>query len=119
GHNKDFSDGLKLFDRYFIGPIKMPLNLFTRCCGPEENMIYRVDAAWFENHVTELEKVIETNGDMPPMIVHYVDGIFELNDGNHRLEAYKRKGVTEYFVIVWITKKEEYDEFITKYAQYL
>lgn len=35
---KEFSDGLKLFDRYFMGPVKMPLNLFKRCCGPEENM---------------------------------------------------------------------------------
>ena len=24
GHNKEFSDGLKLFDRYFIGPGKYP-----------------------------------------------------------------------------------------------
>lgn len=28
GHNKDFSDGLKLFDRYYIGPINMPLSFF-------------------------------------------------------------------------------------------
>ena len=38
GHNAEFSHGLKLFDRYFLGPIKMPLFLFSRCCGPEENM---------------------------------------------------------------------------------
>jgi len=38
GHNKEFSDGLKLFDRYFLGPVKMPLSLFNRCCGPEDNM---------------------------------------------------------------------------------
>lgn len=43
GHNKDFSDGLKLFDRYYIGPVKMPLNLFERCCGPEETMKWRVE----------------------------------------------------------------------------
>lgn len=116
GHNREFSDGLKLFDRYFIGPIKMPLNLFKRCCGPEENIKYRVEANWFEKHVSELEKVIEANCDMPPMIVHYVDGAFELNDGNHRHEAYKRRGIDEYFVIVWITEKEEYDDFLSKYT---
>jgi len=82
-------------------------------------MKYRVDAEWFERHVSELEKVIEDNCDMPPMIVHYVEGAFELNDGNHRLEAYKRKGIEEYFVIVWITEKEEYYEFISKYSEYL
>lgn len=119
GHNKDFSDGLKLFDRYFLGPVKMPLNLFSRCCGPEQDMKYQIPEEWFEKHVLELENVIQTEKDMPPLIVHYVDSGFELNDGNHRLEAYKRLGINEYFVIIWITEKEEYDEFISKYKQYL
>lgn len=118
GHNKDFSDGLKLTDRYFLGPVKMPLDLFTRCCGPEENMKYKVDKEWFERHVSELENVIKTTDDMPPLIAHYVDSGFELNDGNHRLEAYSRLGISEYFVIIWITEKSEYDEFISKYGSY-
>lgn len=119
GHNKDFSDGLKLFDRYFLGPMKMPLNLFSRCCGPEENMKYRVNAEWFEKHVTELMDVIEKKDDMPPLIVHYVDGEFELNDGNHRHEAYARLGIEEYYVIVWITEKAEYDEFMERYGKFV
>lgn len=119
GNNKEFSDGLKLFDRFFIGPVKMPLKLFTRCCGPEENMKYRVNGEWFEYHVNELAEVIRKEKDMPPLIVHYVDGGFELNDGNHRYEAYSRLGIEEYYVIVWITEKYEFDEFIKKYSNYL
>ncbi|MBZ9689334.1 ParB N-terminal domain-containing protein [Clostridium estertheticum] len=119
GHNKGFSDGLKLFDRYFLGPIKMPLSLFSRCCGPEAYMKYRVNADWFEQHVTKLESVIQSEKDMPPLIVHFVDGQFELNDGNHRFEAYSRLGVKEYYVIVWITEKHEYDLFLSKYSEYL
>lgn len=119
GHNKEFSDGLKLFDRFFIGPVKMPLKLFTRCCGPEENMKYRVDGEWFEYHVNELAETIKKEKDMPPLIVHYVDGGFELNDGNHRYEAYSRLGIEEYYVIVWITEKYEYDDFVEKYSDYL
>lgn len=119
GRNKDFSDGLKLFDRYFLGPIKMPLSLFTRCCGPEENMKWRINEEWFEKHVSELEEVIKRENDMPPLIVHYLiengKDYFELNDGNHRFEAYKRLGIEEYYVIVWITEKEEYDLFVKKY----
>ena len=41
GHNKPFSDGLKLDKRFYIGPLEMPLALFTRCCGPEDT-IYAV-----------------------------------------------------------------------------
>lgn len=119
GNNKEFSDGLRLFDRFFIGPVKMPLKLFTRCCGPEENMKYRVNGEWFEYHVNELAEVIKKEKDMPPLIVHYVDGGFELNDGNHRYEAYSRLGIEEYYVIVWITEKYEYDDFIKKYSDYL
>ena len=119
GHNKEFSDGLKLFDRYFLGPVKMPLSLFPRCCGPEETMRFKIPEAWFEKHVAHLEEVMKTAEDMPPFIVHYVEHGFELNDGNHRSEACKRLGITEYPVIVWITEKSEYEEFMQKYGRYL
>lgn len=56
---------------------------------------------------------------MPPLIVHYVNGEFELNDGNHRLEAYSRLGIKEYYVIIWITEKEEYAVFIEEYSKYM
>ena len=72
GHNKDFSDGLKLYDRYFLGPVKMPLSLLTRCCGPEENMKWRINEEWFEKHVNELSEVLKKETDMPPLIVHYL-----------------------------------------------
>lgn len=119
GHNKELSDGLKLFDRYFLGPIKMPLSLFKRCCGPEDDMKWQIPQENFEKKVKELELVIGKEKDMPPLIVHYVDGEFELNDGNHRLQAYSNLGVEEYYVIVWITEKEEYVEFIEKYSKYM
>lgn len=119
GHNKEFSDGLKLFDRYFLGPVKMPLSLFKRCCGPEPDMKYHVPADRFEAKVKALQKIIAENNDMPPLIVHYVEGAFELNDGNHRFEAYSRMGVAACYVIVWITEKEEYADFMEKYAKYM
>lgn len=119
GHNQAFSDGLKLYDRYYIGPIQMPVRFFHRCCGPEEEMTYRVDSVWFEKHVEELKEVLANSPDMPPLIVHYIDGDFELNDGNHRLEAYQRMGVKEIPVIVWITESEEKEEFQKKYGEYV
>lgn len=119
GHNRELSDGLKRFDRYFLGPIKMPLSLFSRCCGPEETMKYRIPQEDFERKVKRLEQVISAGEDMPPLIVHYVDKGFELNDGNHRFEVYRRLGIKEYYVIVWITEKEEYAEFMDQYSKYM
>lgn len=115
GHNKAFSDGLKIYDRYFIGPVIMPLHLFCRCCGPEENMKYQVDKEWFEKHVEKLRQVLLAVEDMPPLIANYVDGHFELNDGNHRFEALKRLGRCEYPFIIWITEKKDYDDFLAKF----
>ena len=116
GHNKAFSDGLKLFDRYCLGPYTMSLSLFSRCCGPEENMKYQVNAEWFEKRVQSLKKTLQSNDDMPPLIVHYVDHGFELCDGNHRFEVLTQLSVKEYPVIVWITEKDEYEEFVGKYT---
>ena len=53
---------------------------------------------------------------MPPLIVHYVDGDFELNDGNHRHKAMENLGITDTWVIVWITEPEEYEDFMAKYG---
>ena len=55
----------------------------------------------------------------PPLIVHFYDHKWELNDGNHRHEAYKRLGIIEYPVIVWITEKEEYEELLIRYSEFL
>jgi len=56
---------------------------------------------------------------MPPLIVHFVDGQFEINDGNHRFEAYSRLGIKESYVIVWITERHEYDLFLSRHSGYL
>lgn len=118
-NNIELSDGLKLLERFFLGPIKMPLSLFSRCCGPEENMKWKVNAEWFEKHVARLENVIKIENDLPPLIAHYIDEGFELNDGNHRLEAYSRLGIKEIYVIIWITEKHEYELFLSKHSEYL
>ncbi len=115
GDNKAFSDGLKLFDRFYIGPLNMPLSLFRRCSGPEENMKYHENKEWFEKRVAALKDTFGTTKDMPPLIVHYVDHDFELCDGNHRFEALKQLNIKEYPVIFWITEQDEYDEFVEKF----
>ena len=116
GRNIPFSDGLKLTDRYYFSPALMPLKLFRRCAGPEADMKFRIDPDWFAYKVTELEKVIRENADMPPLIVHYTKDGFELNDGNHRHRAYENLGVENGWVIIWITEEEEYRAFLAQYG---
>lgn len=111
GCNVEFSQGLKREKRYFFGPVELPLSLFCRNTGPEQGMKYRTDQAGFEQRVGRLEERILLHADLPPLIVNYSGGVFEMNDGNHRLEAFRRLGVEKYFVVVWCTDPGEQREF--------
>ena len=55
---------------------------------------------------------------MPPLIVHYTRDGFELNDGNHRYQAYENLGVENVWVIVWITEEDEYQDYMNRYGEY-
>lgn len=119
GRNIPFSDGLKLFDRYYFSPALFPIRLFGRCTGPEPDMKYQIDKVWWKQRVAALEKSIQADKDMPPLIVHYVDGEFELNDGNHRHKAYENLGIENAWVIIWITEDAELDDFTARYGEYV
>lgn len=119
GRNIPFSDGLKLFDRYYFSPALFPTCLFKRCTGPEPDMKYQIDPDWWQQRVASLENIIQTEPDLPPLMVHYVDGAFELNDGNHRHKAYENLGIENVWVIIWITEEAELDDFTAKYGAYV
>ena len=56
GRNIPFSDGLKLFDRYYFSPALFPIRLFRRCAGPEKEMKDQIDKDWWAIRVADLEK---------------------------------------------------------------
>ena len=122
GHNKPFSDGLRELDRIYHPPVSFPLSLLKRNTGPEPEMRWRIHPEWFESHVGRLMEPIRAGADLPPLIVHYwipegqTEGEFEMNDGNHRLEAFKRLGIERYHVILWCTEKHEYEQLLARYG---
>lgn len=119
GNNIAFSDGLKLEKRQYIGPLNMPLHLFQRCCGPEENMIYKINEDGFLWRVSEIAKRRESGWDMPPLIINYSDNVFELNDGNHRYQAMINSGINKCDVIIWTTGIEDYQQFLEQYREFI
>jgi hypothetical protein len=125
GHNKPFSDGLRLHDRIFHAPASFPLNLLMRNTGPEPEMRWQIHPEWFETRVSQLMDAIKAGADLPPLIVHYwipegkTNGEFEMNDGNHRLEGFKRLGIERYHVIFWCTEQHEYDQLMERYGHLL
>jgi hypothetical protein len=119
GNNKAFSDGLSLQRRYYIGPVEFPTSLLCRCCGPEENMRYRVNAGGFERKVAALMSAIASGNDLPPIMVNFANGELTLNDGNHRFEAYTRLGMQKCYAIIWMSSESDVAEFEEKYKDIL
>lgn len=117
--NKIFSDGLYLEERYYIGPIMMPVNFFHRSSGPEEGMKWRVDATVFEEKTNCWMDKIKLAEKVPPLIISYFENSFEINCNNPLFEALVRMNIKEFPVIIWITLRKDYEDFRQKYAEYV
>lgn len=116
--NKGFSDGLYKADRFYLGPLAMPLELFQRNCGSEEGMKWQVEQEVFELRVDEWMERIDLKQTLPPIIVGYEAGQFEINCNSPLFEALIRKEITYFPMIVWCSSKEDYDGFRNKYVAY-
>lgn len=110
GDNPDFSKGLKLAKRYYLGPVKFKLDLIERICGPEPEMKYKIDPEYFQYYISEMTKSIESGWEVPPLIINYDKGMFTLNDGNHRHAALTSMGIESYWVIFWVTEESDFNE---------
>ena len=117
--NLPFSQGLKKCERYYFAPMRLPLGILKRCCGFEDEMPFKVSRESFDYRVEHLVQAVRASADIPPLIVEYGADEFIVSDGNHRHEAFRRAGVTEYFAIVWITDDAELVEFIGRYSSYI
>lgn len=115
GNNVAFSKGLKLESRVFERPKMMALSQFTRCCGPEDSMKYFEPREAFESRVHAMVEAVQDGWEMPPLIIKYSGDTYELNDGNHRLEALKRLGFERYWIILWDTEYDYVERLIKKY----
>lgn len=116
--NKEFSNGLYLEERYFVGPVKMPLTLFHRSSGPEKQMKWRVNVTVFLHRVQMWTERIADGGTTPPLIIGYADGTFEINCDNPLFEALTHIRRESYPVIIWMTKRTDYEEFRKKYGDF-
>lgn len=107
GNNPEFSKGLKLYKRYWLGPVMCDLNKLKRCCGPEQDIKFYEPVENWERRINTLMDLINNGWDMPPLIVNDENGYFEVNDGNHRHEAMIRLGIKKYWVIFWGTTSKK------------
>lgn len=107
GDNLPLSDGLKLQQRYWIGPVMMPLELLQRCYGPEPSMEFVAEKEGWEQHLARMSAALERGWSPPPLIAQFrTDGVFSLRDGNHRHETLRRARVERYWSVIWCDSEE-------------
>lgn len=116
--NQAFSDGLRREERFYLGPLALPLQLLERSSGPEDEMKWKVDADIFERRVAEWRAKIKNKQFLPPIIAGYTEDGFEINCNNPLFEALLRENTAYFPVIIWSTKECDYKDFLKKYTPY-
>lgn len=101
GDNVPFSEGLKLQRRYWAGPVLIPLNQLKRCCGPEEDMEFRVSADHWDKKIASFRDLIRNGWEYAPLIVQIAQDRLIVSDGNHRYEALRTLNHEDCWVILW------------------
>ena len=106
-------------ERFWVGPLELPIDRLVRQYGPEDAMPWQEPPARWEERVTALLNTFAHPLDMPPMIARAVPeeaaaGRFRLllNDGAHRHEALKRLGETTFWVLVWFDSAAQQQAFM-------
>jgi hypothetical protein len=107
GKNIEFADGLLLERRYYLGPVKTDITKFNMEEGAPSYLTRENDIEWFFTVVDKMKSAYDS-WDMPPLIVNYINGIYEVNDGRHRYEALRQMGVKEAYTVFWMSSEEDY-----------
>lgn len=98
--NPGFADGLLLEERFYIGPVRLPLSAL-RTVRVEEDLSDERERAEFMRKAEAIGEILD-RWDMPPFLVQYrEDGGLYLTDGNHRFSALRRAGAQTGPAIVW------------------
>lgn len=107
GDNLALADGLLLEQRYYVGPIITDITAFGIEEGAPSYLTDGNDIAWYF-HVVDKMKEVFGDWDMPPLIVQYFEGEYEINDGRHRNEALRQMNIKHVPVIFWTSSEEDH-----------
>ena len=113
--NEGLAYSLKLQQRWWRGPLELPLTALIRCCGPEPTLEYPMDASDWNQRITALAAGLTDPLALPPLIVEYRQGELSVRDGNKRHAAMCLKGWRSCWVLIWYNSADDYQRD-TKHA---
>lgn len=107
GKNPALADGLLLDKRHYFSLRKIPIALLSDVkSGAPEYLHAENEIQYFFEVVDRMKDSLAKAWDAPPLIVEYVCGEFQVNDGRHRLETYRQLGMEQVWAAVWTTGEE-------------
>lgn len=102
GHNKKLANHLLNATELTISFREQGIDNLKCVAGPDQSFKFPIDPIKYELAVSEYASRIEAGWSPPPLIV--TKGIFgneeSIADGTHRLEALKRCGIHDFWVIL-------------------
>lgn len=108
GKNLALADGLLLEERHYFGLYEIPISLLSDVkSGAPEYLHAENDIQYFFHVVDRMKESLAEGWDAPPLIVEYVYGKFQVDDGRHRLELYRQMGAERVWAAVWTTGEED------------
>ncbi len=111
--NAPLADQLTEKYRWWVGPVQVPLDQLHRLAGPPGAPVLRaVDDDEWGDEVDDLSRRIQAGDDAPPVIVSYRGDRLVLEDGNHRVEALRRAGADQAWVVIGFEETEDRDRFL-------
>lgn len=85
----------------WLGPLRLPIDQLCRLAGPADAPVLEaVEEHEWRDDVTDLAERIEQGWGPPPVIVTCRGDQLVVEDGNHRIEALRRAGVTHAWSLV-------------------
>jgi hypothetical protein len=102
-------------NRWWVGPVQVPLDELNRLAGPPGAPVLQpVDDDEWRDDVDDLSRQIDDGEEPPPVIVSHRGDQLVLEDGNHRVEALRRAGVDEAWAIIGFEDEAERDRFVAQ-----
>lgn len=98
----------------WCGPVRLSFDELNRLAGPpDQPTVARLNEDDLDT-VEEMDESMDDGWEPPPLIVSYRDSQLVVEDGNHRIEGLRRRGVSDYWAVVGFDDDLQRHEFLAE-----
>lgn len=115
GNNIELANGLKNNNFKYVSLVMINLKDMDVTEEVPGYITENSDKEWFYYEINEMINKIENGWDMPPLIVHFQNGIYHPLDGRHRNVALCKLGITQAPAVIVVNTEEDYQNYMFEY----